>query len=197
MNNPTTRRAVLAMLLLGLLASCASTPPSNHYILRAVATPPDADSGLALGVGPISIPDYLQRDNFVFSSETNRLEINSRERWAEPLEEGIARVVSLNLAGLLQTQDVRAYPWHPRRQPEYAVKVRVLELDASDTQARLVAEWLLIDSHSDAPLERRITQLEKGLAPADAGSVAAAYSELFYQLSEQVAEAIRAQENSG
>lgn len=184
---------LVAVLLGVLLAACGSTPPSEHYILRATAQPPGGDSGIALGVGPVSVPEYLRRENFVFNGEANRLEITSRQRWAEPLQEGIARVMTLNLAGLLQTQDVRPYPWHPRRKPQYAVQLRVMEMDADASRARLIAEWLLLDPETDAPLQRRIAQLQQSLTSREASAVAAAYSDLLYQLSEQIAAAIEAE----
>ena len=41
------------------------------------------------------------------------------------LSDGVARVLALNLSGLLQTQNVRTFPWHAQRRPELAVKVSV------------------------------------------------------------------------
>ncbi|MFV8820050.1 PqiC family protein [Haliea sp. E17] len=192
MNIAMASRLSLAALLLGLVAAC-STAPSQHYILRAREVPPASTGDLSIGVGPVTLPNYLQRNNFVITREQNRLQIDSTERWAEPLENGISRVISINLAGLLDTQDVRSYPWHPKRLPDFAVQLRVLEMEADSSEARLIAEWLLLSPGSDGALERRIAQFQQALpANADAGAMAAAYSDLLYQLSRQIAEAVKA-----
>ncbi len=187
-------KGLAAVILLAVLAGCGSTPNSKHYILRARQLPPQADSTLSVGVGPIEVPEYLQRNSLVFSSGDNRVNLAHTQRWAEPLEDGIARVITLNLAGLLQTQDIRPYPWHPDRRPDFALKLRVLELEASPQSARLVAEWLVYDPAEDVPLNRRIAQFEEPLSSDgdDADAVARAYSDLFYQLSEAAATAISA-----
>ncbi len=184
-------RTLTGIVLLALLAACGSTPKSNHYILRAREVPPAAEGGIAIGVGPVSVPEYLQRSALARSAGGNRVDLEAQERWAEPLESGIARVLALNLAGLLQTQDVRAYPWHPARQPDYALRLRVLELDASADTATLVAEWAVVRPAEDDAVRRSIAHLSAPLATGDAEAVAAAYSDLFYQLSEQAAAAIR------
>ncbi|TGD72071.1 membrane integrity-associated transporter subunit PqiC [Mangrovimicrobium sediminis] len=186
-------RNTLALLaLLGLLGACGSTPKSNHYILRAQAVPVETDTAFALGVGPVGVPPYLQRDAMVLSDGANRLDLANTERWAEPLEDGITRVMALNLAALLGTQDVRPYPWHPKRPPAYALKLRVLELDADSASARLVAEWLVYRPGDDSTLERRIARLQQPLDGDGPEAIAGAYSALFFQLSEIAAAAIEA-----
>jgi len=183
---------------LAALAACGSTPPSKHYLLRAQPVPPPQRAELSLGVGPVTIPQYLKRDAMVFSTDGNQLQITAGERWAEPLEDGIIRVLSLNLAGLLQTQDIRLYPWHPGRSPDYGLKVRVLQLDAFADSAQLTAEWLLFHPGDDSPVDRRIARLQAPLSAASgqkAEAVARVYSELLFELSQQVAQAIREAES--
>lgn len=188
------RRPIKLCLALGLLltlAACGTTPPASHYRLSAQGSLPQAATGPALGVGPINIPQYLDRDGIVRSDGANGLQIASSERWAEPLDQGITRVLSLNLAGLLQTQNIQPYPWHPQRHPEFGVKVRVLAMDADASQATLLAEWLLYRVDDGQALERRLEDYRKPLPAPGARDIAAAYSELLYLLSEDIASALR------
>ena len=182
-----------ALLLLPLIAACGSTPPNSHYRLTAQQTLPSSVDGPALGVGPIAIPQYLARDHLVRSDGGNALQIASSERWAEPLEDGVTRVLSLNLAGLLDTQNIHTFPWHPDRPPEWAVKMRLMALDAGNTEAKLIAEWLLYRVEDDEPITRRLVEYEMALSTSDApaAEIAAAYSELLFRLSQDVASAIR------
>ena len=125
-------RLRIALLLIPvLLAGCLSaTPPSNYYLLTAEA--PDTPSGTSpsIGVGPIRVPEYLNRNGIVHLREGNQLQVSQFERWAEPLLDGIQRVMSINLAGELDTQSIQAFPWPRSRKPDYAVKLAVLGLDA-------------------------------------------------------------------
>ena len=192
--NKTTLRAGWLIALALMLTACGSTPTSNYYLLTAREAPGPTGVSPSIGIGPVRIPEYLNRTNLVYQRDGNRLEIADYERWAEPLDEGIVRVLGLNLAGLLDTQDIRPFPWHPDRAPGYGVRMRLLSLDADDHSARLEAEWLLYRPATGEPVARRLARLDYSspagkLAP---GELPAAYSELLYRLSEEIAAAIRA-----
>jgi uncharacterized lipoprotein YmbA len=188
------------LLALGLLlAGCGSSPPNNYFLLSAHEAPVPGGTTPSLGVGPIEIPQYLSRKNMVYNGAENTLQVASLDLWAEPLQDGIQRVLALNLAGLLDTQSVSYFPWHPRREPEYGVKLNLLQLDANNQQAMLTAEWLVYRPATDASVTRRISRLQ---APLTAGNsepaqVAAAYSELLFQLSEIIAATIKADRAAG
>ena len=190
------RRHWLPALLSLLLAGClSSTPPSNFYLLSARADGVPTGDSPGLGIGPIEIPEYLNRSGMVYSDGGEHLQISSFERWAEPLEDGLQRVLSLNLASLLDTQDIRTFPWAQQRAPEYAVQVRVLALDTKAARATLVAEWSLRRPADGELLERNISHLQQDLAGEAfaAALIAPAYSELLYQLSQLIADSIRRQ----
>jgi uncharacterized lipoprotein YmbA len=180
------------LLCAGLLTGCLSgTPPSNHYLLTALAREVPEGSSPTIGVGPITIPEYLNRSGFVYLRQGNRVEVASFERWAEPLQKGIERVMTLNLSSLLDTQSVQAFPWPRSQAPDYAVKVNVLSLDANEARASLVAEWTLTEPGTGTTLQRRISRLEQPLGGAFSSAlIAPAYSELIYQLSAEIATAI-------
>ncbi len=181
---------ILALIL--LLAGCGTTPAYNYYVLTAREGASPAGQTPSLGIGPIRIPEYLNRNALVYQRDGNQLQIAEYERWAEPLEEGVGRVLGLNLAALLNTENVRSFPWHHEREPDYGVSVNVLSLDASERRAVLEAEWLVQRPATGEPVSRRISRLEYGSPDRDLapGELAAAYSELIYQLSQVIARAI-------
>lgn len=184
------------LLLVLLLTACGSSPPNNHYLLTArQAATPSAETP-SLGIGPIAIPEYLNRNNLVYNQRDNKLHVSATERWAEPLESGLERVVGLNLAVLVNTQNVRFFPWNAQRAPDYGVKINLLTLDASDDTARLTAEWLVYKPSTSATIQRRITQLQQPLPAGELSpeQIAPAYSELLYQLSEEIARSINTAE---
>lgn len=192
MTSPLGKTTAIAIAVLWLTA-CATSPPSNYYWLTPRGEFTAGSQSLSIGVGPIEVPEYLNRRSLVHSDGNNQLRIYDQERWAEPLEDGILRVVGLNLANLLGTEDLHYYPWNPRRAPDYRARVRLLALDAGDREAILVAEWV-VDGPGEKPgATRRISQLRQPLPAGKLkpGQLAPAYSELLYQLSEIIAEAVR------
>ena len=105
----TTLKGLIIILPL-LLGACGTTPASKYYLLSAETSRVPQGSTPSLGVGPIEIPEYLNRNALVYGREGNRLHVANFERWAEPLDSSIGRVVSLNLAALLDTQNVQRFP---------------------------------------------------------------------------------------
>ncbi len=184
--------AWLLALSLALLAGCGSSPSNNYYVLSAHEVPAPSGAAPSLGVGPISIPEYLGRQNMVYNRVENTLQVANLDIWAEPLGDGIQRVLVLNLTGLLNTQDVRLFPWRLERAPEFGVEVNLLQLDANENEALLTADWLVYRPANADSVNRRISRLQVPLPAGDAEpeQVAAAYSTLLFQLSELIAAAI-------
>lgn len=98
-------RAVAVLLLLLAVSGCASlAPPPTLYVLEApaaAAPPPKAAPAahrLAVALGPVTVPDYLDRTDIVRRATGNRLEVNAEERWAEPLRAGLQRLLIAVLA---------------------------------------------------------------------------------------------------
>jgi uncharacterized lipoprotein YmbA len=191
------RALLLTGLLGGLLAGCGTSPPTQFYLLSARDFPVPTGSTPSVGVGPIEVPEYQNRKNMAVNRDGNTLEVANLSLWAEPLETGVQRVLVLNLAGLLDTQDVSSFPWSPQRAPEYGVRVNILQLEAGSQQALLTAEWQVFRPASGKPVQRRISRLQAPLAPGDTlpAQIAATYSTLMLQLSEVIAEAITADQN--
>jgi len=192
----TAIRVFQVAILTAWLGACGSSPHSNYYLLTAQQMPSASGQQPSLGIGPVAIPQYLNRTGLVYSKAGNQLQISSQERWAEPLEDGIERVLGLNLANLLNTENVRYFPWSAGQAPDYGIKVTILTLDASDSNATLVAEWLVYRADSGEPVNRRISQLQQALpnGPLQASQLAPVYSDLLYQLCEMIADEVKTAE---
>lgn len=188
----TLCRAGAVAAIAALLGACGTTPPSTHYLLTAAVDEIPAQQSPSLGVGPIEIPEYLNRNTVVYRGPDNELIIDRETRWAEPLEDGIGRVVSLNLASLLDTGNIRDFPWHPRRPPDYGVSIRVLRMDAANAEAVLVAEWVILRPGEESELRRGISRHTMRLdsSRSTTPQLPAAHSALFYKLSQDIAAAI-------
>jgi uncharacterized lipoprotein YmbA len=195
--NPFPIRGAACLDLLLCLAACGSSPPNQYYRLVAQADPGTTGEQPALGIGPVNIPDYLRRGGIVYSSGGNQLLISDQQRWAEPLDEGIERVVAINLARLLHTDNLRLFPWQLNDIPDYTIEVVVLELGTQDAEAVLVADWVIRRPAENASVTRKISRLRHALPPGpiSPADLAPAYSMLFNPLSELIGAAISAAES--
>jgi uncharacterized lipoprotein YmbA len=130
-----------------LLTACAS-PPIEFYMLDATgeADKPGFDSrlpqGLIIGVGPVHLPEYLNRPQLVIETAENQYRLDERHRWAERLDENVARSLFQQLsAGLVGVQMLR-YPWSYRQIIDYQISVDILAFhQAADGFSHLQAQW--------------------------------------------------------
>lgn len=173
-----------------LLAACGSTPQSDYYILSTMPGGSAGNTGPFVGVGPITVPQYLDRKGMVTRSDRNHLKISTFQRWAEPLPDGVQRVMAVNLATLLDTQQVTTFPWLRSAAPDYGVELNVVELSAEGNSARLIVKWVLRDVVADQVLEQQISSLTREMDDTQPASIAAAYSELLGDLSQKIANRI-------
>ena len=183
-----------ALLLGGLLSGCGSSPPNNVYVLSAQDFPAPTGTTPSIGIGPVAVPEYQNRKDMVINRDGNALQVANLNQWGEPLDAGVQRVLVLNLAGLLNTQDVSGFPWQAQRAPGYGVRVNVLQLEAGEQQALLTAEWQVFRPADGALVQRRISRLQAPLSSAATrpAQVASTDSALLLQLSEAIAGAISA-----
>ncbi len=134
--NASTTNLFLFALALLVLAGCAgSSKPSRFYMLstipeEGVASARGAEGrDIALGIGPVTLPPYLDRPQIVTRATTNQLEMGEFDRWGEPLNANFSRVLAENLAFLLGTDRIAMHPWQRWVPIDYQVIVRVLRFD--------------------------------------------------------------------
>lgn len=183
---------ILCLLSLASVVGCGSSPPVNYYVLSPSLTSAPSGTSPEIGVGTVTIPEYLNRENMVFNSEENALFIADSDRWAEPLQKGIQRVLAVNLASLLDTQNVRLHPWPRTATPDYTITINILRLNADNRKATMSAEWQILRAGAQGTDTRKIQQISQPFAEGgpDAEDIAAAYSALLLRLSETIAAAI-------
>ena len=64
----------------------------------------------AVGIGPVTLPQYLDRPQIVERTGPNSLKIAEFDRWAEPLNNTVPRILVQNISQLLQSDRVYALP---------------------------------------------------------------------------------------
>jgi uncharacterized lipoprotein YmbA len=197
-NNRTKAIAFGACAMMAAGCSVLSPQPdrSKLFILSPVSDSAGAaakpastspDSQLTIGVGPIGFPDYLRRPEVVTRVAPNRIDLSDERRWAEPLDRNFTRVLSENLATLLDTQRIEKYPWSLSTKVDYQIEVEVQRFETtSDGQSQLIASWIIRDGQSN-----KILYASKTIAEAPAGtdevSASSALSNDLATLSKEIA----------
>jgi uncharacterized lipoprotein YmbA len=190
-----------ARLALGLLfvAGCSvlspRPDPSRFFTLTPIGEPgtsPGALAGHVLGIGPITLPPYLDRPELVTRVGPNEVRSAAFDYWAGSLAKQFETTLSHNLQALLGPSSLQASPWYAGAQPDLVVEVDVLQFErAVDGQAHLRARWRIRKGASGQLLRAEESNLAHP-AEGDAGSTVAALSELLGQFSRELADAVRA-----
>jgi len=147
----------VAVALASMLAACGETRPSTFYTLSAVAeeqgsTDRNRSSGLSLGVGPITLPKYLDRPQVVTRPTANRLNLAEFHRWGEPLDLMLSRTIAENLAATLGTDTVFELPRRRVPKLDYQVVIDVIRLDVDSAgRASLNARWMIYKNDEREP----------------------------------------------
>jgi uncharacterized protein len=146
----------------------------------------------AISVGPIHLPGYLDQDQLVTRISQNRLTLSENDRWVEPLEDNMARVLAQDLAVLLQTDGANVHPWPSRQRPTYQVEVEVLsfETDTAGT-AHLVGRWILRDVARGQTIAEKETRLIASGAGTSTEQSVASLSKALGDFSVEIANVIR------
>jgi uncharacterized lipoprotein YmbA len=186
---------IAALACAALLAGCGSTPPVKYYVLSSVRDAAPAAGGNVLsdksiGVGPVVLPEYLDRPQIVVGASSNRLEFADAHRWAEPLADNFARVLQENLSLLLGTERVQSFASSVRG--DYQLAVQVLRFDRRDDGVvSLVARWSVVSRDGTVLLDARRSSFK--VSPSDTGveALVSAQSEALAHLSREIAAALR------
>jgi uncharacterized lipoprotein YmbA len=126
-------KASLVVFLVMIISGCASTEPSRFYTLHASK---DSDTiqqsspyELFVMIGPVEIPDYLDRPQIVSRTSQNEITFSEFQRWAGSLKDDITRVLSENLIQLLSEDAIAVSPWEWGATSNYRIGVNIRRFD--------------------------------------------------------------------
>ena len=126
---------------------------------------------------------------------SNRLVLDPYRRWAEPLDEGVRRVLVLNLGSLTGSDSVRGVPWPRDWQPRWLLRLAIERLDADAHSVHLYARWSLQDGARQRAALERGSELSRSRSGTSAESIAADMSQLLAELSVRIVRAMDESDN--
>ena len=187
----TIRSPYVAVLFMLIIAGCGSSPPVHYYTLDPIELDytQDQEGSPVMAVGPFRMPEYLNRSQMVRRGSGSEMIVDDLNRWAEPLDDAIHRIISTNVDTLLTSVIVASYPSSPMLPIDYRLVGRIGRFN-SDRNGLVILEVQWGASEADADLliaPRRSRYESKAADPADPGSIARSMSDVLAQFSRDIA----------
>jgi uncharacterized lipoprotein YmbA len=181
-------------LAVALLAGCSSSPRVTFYTLNVAATneaPAPAPALDSVAIGPITLPDLLDRPQLVVRTSSNRVDILESHRWAESLKSEIPRIIAADLGILLTPARVSTYPQNAGLDADYRVLLDIQRFEMTFGEGvGLEALWSVRRSDGGVPKTGRTLVSEPANA-AGYDALVAAQSRALAAVSRDLAQALR------
>ncbi|MDB5758924.1 MAG: rane integrity-associated transporter subunit PqiC [Burkholderia sp.] len=188
--------AVMAVMVAALCAACSSPPKERFYTLAPApgAMPPataSAQPRTSVAIGPVRLPDAVDRPQLVVREGPNRVEILEQQRWAGSLRGEIARALVAGVGERLPEAQVSVGDSQAGRSAVYRVAIDVERFDAAlNDSVSIQALWTVRQDSGAQVASGRYSASE----PAGGGgydAIAAAYSRTLAGMSGVIADAVR------
>ena len=186
-----TYRTLLSLPVVLTLWGCASPDPAV-YTLRAVPGQPVGGGPVAIKLARPGLAGYLDRPEIVRDSSANRLQLNSGERWGEPLGDMIGRVLALDLSQRLPGSSVFTEAGTISVDPSATVELDVQRFDLdTDGTVVLLAQVAVEQGRSHDPSATRSLRLTARPTGPGTPELVAAESAALGQMADEIAGVLR------
>lgn len=174
------------------LAACGTTAPARFYTLSSTATVASAPAlNVSVVVGPTSIPATVDRPEFVTTRGSNSVDVDSFNRWAEPLNDGVARVVAGDLQALLGGSTVAVAPL-ANFAATYRVTLRVQRFESTLGASVLIDAVWVVRKEPNGEAHSGHTLARETVSGTGYDALTEAHSRALATISADIAAAIRA-----
>jgi len=188
-------RTLFATLAALFLAACSTTPsaPPQLYTLTAPAYEGSDAPGATLVtfVGPVTVPEAVDRPQFVMRTAANQVELVDGHRWAEPLKEAIPRVIAANLMKELGTRRISASRLATGIPADYRVALDVQRFESSAATGAVVEILWIIRKGNGETVRTGRTQAREVAGSGGPAELAAAHSRALTVVARDIAGAMR------
>lgn len=181
--------ALLCLTSSGCLNLQPTADPTRYFLLQPIAADDgaraEAQSGLAVGIHPVTVPSYLTKPWVVVRMSDTEIRYSDYAKWGEYMDKGIQRVLAENIAHLMHTDRIRVNSWIKGDvDVELKLTVRRFEVDEQGLVV-LDAQWQTSGSQSSAG--HRIVRASGPVPIKDPPGAAATMSTALNELSRVIA----------
>jgi uncharacterized protein len=187
----------LRVILLLIISGCAGSEPSRFYTLDVSDKPEHVRSSssykLSVAIGPVVIPDYLDRPQIVSRTGKNEITFSEFDRWAGSLRDDIARVLSENLTILLSENDASVSPWEWGTPGDYRVAVEIRRFDIMpEGDVLMNVRWTILSKDGIKIILMRESTVSEPVSGQTYRAKVSSMSRALERLSLDIAEGIQA-----
>ena len=191
-------QVTLMLVLGGCLGGGSQTPPTRYFVLNSLHTAENKKQPVAelkdaiVVVGPLALTQVLDRPQIIIRQSDNEIRVSDLDRWAEPLQENLTRVVVDNLAVLLSSERVIRFPPARSIPVTYQVIIEVTRFDGNPKeQVMLRARWAILGDNGDTVLLKQESVLNEPTGGDTIAEMVSAQSRIVAKFSRDIAGAIK------
>jgi uncharacterized protein len=200
--SPIIMLIVLFTVTAVFLTACGTSPPARYYSLSTIAPVKSPEvkiqskDVIVISVGPVGIPDYLQRQEIVTRDSGNRLIMGDFDLWGSSLENDVNLVLVSNLSTLLNNKGIGVVTWRARVPASLMVSVSMTRFEAAGDSVVLTAQWGILERGGDKVETLRESIITKP-AGKDYSDIVGAMSDSLADLSREIAAEVQVIVNKG
>lgn len=186
---------VLGLVGLVLTTGCTPSVTLNHYTLSSHAirdskTPQTEAFAQSVGLGPVTLPEMVDRPQLVLRTSAHRVVLAETHRWAGPLRIELARVLADNLAALLGSRSIPSYPQRGAEHADVRVSVDVQRFESIlGKTATIAAIWTV--QWANGTQRTDSASVQEPISDESYDALVAAHSRALMTLSQNIASTIR------
>jgi uncharacterized lipoprotein YmbA len=197
--NLSIRYTVLTLsLFLVILTGCGSSAPTRFYLLNSLSGPEtgqlvsDSKDSMVIGIGPVTIPEYLDRFQIVTRTSNNKINLAEFDQWAEPMNENVSRVLVENLSQMLSTNNVSLFPSKVSDNLDYQIQIEIVDFEGKfGDKASLSVRWSILGDKGKRVLIKRKSNFKESVGSGNYEVLVAAMNKMLEDFSREIAETIK------
>ena len=184
--------------LLILAGGCSRTQTAKFYTLTALTDGQPggqaaaSDQEVAVGLGPIRLPEYLDRPQIVTRVGPNEVRFAEYHRWAGPLAGNVSSILAENLSNLLGSNRIALFPWKSTTPIDCRVEIDIARFDGNPGDSvALQSQWTVFSKDRKKVLASKSSSLSEPVKAKGYEALVAAQGRALATLSREIAEAIQ------
>ena len=129
------------LLLVVMLAGCATVKPYNYYILQAHAPLTEESVSGQVGLFPVAIPGWFDSNFMAWNDGSVKVFRSDSERWGTEPQQLITGIVRENLERINGDDLVTIGPWLGKKRPDLVLSLEITNVEMAGDTVTLTARW--------------------------------------------------------
>lgn len=184
------------VIAIGGCLSVSNSPESRFYMLSALEKEPSGKTyeipqDVIIAIGPVKIPEFQNRPQIVTQDKDNMIKFAEFDRWGEPLDTALERIIFEDLTVMLPAAALKMFPCVFAIPVKYQVIMNVAQMQSRlDKDLFLMVDWSIIDAKNKIMVFSKKSECRQAINPHNYLGLTKAISAACASLSGEIAEAL-------